>query len=122
MSDHDAQKRNVLVVEDESLVCFLTEDILNDAGYSVDLAMRLDNGLKIAQSAAIDAAILDINLGQGTTSYPIAHVLTDRRVPFIFVSGYGADGLDPEWRHVRTLQKPYTPEDLLAAVSSAIST
>jgi DNA-binding response OmpR family regulator len=114
----DFRGRTILVVEDESLVCALTEDILSDAGYDVEVAMRLDAGMQIAEQAALDVAILDINLGQGTTSYPIAKVLADRQIPFLFVSGYGASGLHPEWRHILVLQKPYMPEDLLEAVSS----
>lgn len=119
MSRHnDLAGRRILLVEDESLVCVLTEDILAEAGCNIELAMRLDSGLQIAQDANLDAAILDINLGQGTTSYPIAQALAQRGVPFLFVSGYGADGLDARWRHIPVLQKPYTPEDLVRAVSA----
>lgn len=109
--------KNVLLVEDESLVSFLTEDILMDAGCKVVLAMRLEEGLELARGATLDLAILDVNLGGTDTSYPIADVLVVRRVPFMFVSGYGANGLDAAYRHHRVLQKPYTPHDLLEAAA-----
>ncbi len=35
----------------------------------------------------IDAAILDVNLGDGVSSAPIADKLTRRHVPFLFYSG-----------------------------------
>ncbi|HEV7291658.1 MAG TPA: response regulator [Devosia sp.] len=109
--------KNVLVVEDESLVSFLTEDILIDAGCKVMLAMRLDEGLKLARGATLDLATLDVNLGGADTSYPIADVLAARRIPFMFVSGYGRNGLEASYRHHPVLQKPYSPQELLKAAA-----
>jgi hypothetical protein len=61
--------KTVLLVEDESLVSMLAEEILIDAGCEVILAMRLDRALEVAKSAEIDCALLDVNLGNGATSF-----------------------------------------------------
>jgi DNA-binding response OmpR family regulator len=111
----------VLLVEDESLVSMLAEEILLEAGCEVILAMRLDRALEVAKSADIDCALLDVNLGNGATSFPVAHVLSERGVPFIFVSGYGTHGIDRTFSDAPVVQKPYRPELLLSALEDCLA-
>lgn len=103
----------VLLLEDESMVAMLTEDILLEQGCDVLLAMRLEDGLKLARDAAFDLAVLDVNLGGGETSYPIAGLLLDRGIPFLFATGYHAGGMDPRFEKCPKIQKPFTPIDLV---------
>ena len=98
--------RRVLLVEDESLVAMLAEDMLLDLGCEVAIAMRFDKALGYARSEAFDLAVLDVNLGDAR-SYPIADVLFERGTPFLFATGYGAQGLDVAYQGVPVLQKPY---------------
>lgn len=110
--------RRVLVVEDESLVAMLLETILEDMGcLAVGPAATVDEGLRMASDEAVDAALLDVNVA-GRQVFPIAQVLKDRGVPFIFSTGYGEGGLPDEWRGQPTLQKPFTE----AAVRDALMT
>lgn len=111
--------RRVLLVEDESLVSMLAEDILAGAGWDVTLAMRLDEAMAHAASGDFDVAILDVNLGGGDTSYPVASVLLERGTPFLFATGYSAEGIDPRFENQRMVQKPYRPSDLLNAAEGA---
>lgn len=113
--------RVVLLVEDESLVSMLAEDILREAGCEVLLAMRLDEALRIAMEAELDVAILDVNLGQGQTSYAVADVLSERDIPFLFATGYDRSGLDDRFDGCPWLQKPYSPPRLLAQLASLAS-
>ncbi|WP_264045352.1 response regulator [Methylobacterium flocculans] len=98
--------RRVLLVEDESLVAMLGEDMLLELGCTVDVAMRLEQGLVLATRIAFDAAVLDVNLGK-TCSYPIADLLAERGIPFIFATGYGTAGIEAAYRGVPVMQKPY---------------
>jgi DNA-binding response OmpR family regulator len=109
----DLQGRTVLLVEDESLVSLLSEEVLTEAGYEVLLAMRLAEGLQIAAREPLDLAILDVNLGGGDTSYPIASTLRRRGIPFAFTTGYEKARLEPEYRNEAALQKPYEPSALV---------
>ncbi|KQP42951.1 transcriptional regulator [Methylobacterium sp. Leaf104] len=102
----DLGGRRVLLVEDESLVAMLGEDMLLDLGCEVEIAMRLDKAVALARGADIDMAILDVNLGE-TCSYPVADVLFERRIPFIFATGYGLAGIEPAYGAVPVMQKPY---------------
>ena len=102
----DLEGRRVLLVEDESLVAMLGEDMLLELGCMVDVAMRLDQGLALARTGDLDLAVLDVNLGK-SCSYPIADLLTERGIPFIFATGYGSAGIEAPYRGIPVLQKPY---------------
>src|ERR1700733_14313569 len=82
----------VLVVEDEPIIAMMLEDCLGDLGCSVAaVASRLNDALKQARALDLDAGVLDVNLA-GELSYPVAEVLRDRTVPFLFATGYGSAG------------------------------
>jgi len=55
--------------------------------------------------------VLDVNLG-GDVVYPLADVLAADQVPFIFVTGYGADEIERRFANVPVLQKPIEPDAL----------
>jgi CheY-like chemotaxis protein len=101
----------VLLVEDESLVAMLAEDMLLDFGCEVTTAMRLEQALSHARAGDFDLAVLDVNLG-GTQSYPVADLLFDRCIPFLFATGYDLDGLEPAYRAVPVMQKPYQQDQV----------
>jgi CheY-like chemotaxis protein len=67
--------RRVLVVEDETMVAWLLEDMLADLGCAiVGPAAHVNQALAMLDAEAIDAAVLDINLN-GQKSYPVADAL-----------------------------------------------
>jgi len=104
----------VLIVEDEPIVAMCLEDILETLGCAiVGPAGRLSEGLILAESATIGAAILDINLG-GERSTPIAAALQLRGVPFAFASGYGVapEGFDA----APLIEKPYSDDDIASTL------
>lgn len=102
----------VLVVEDEALVSMLVEDMLSDIGCSVvGPAAEIEEALRLAAEADINAALLDVNLG-GRPIFPVADALKARGVPFAFASGYGAAGLSESHRGALVLQKPFREADL----------
>lgn len=107
----------VLVVEDEMTIALMIEDMLIELGHEVPaMAMRLPHGIECAQTAEIDFAVLDVNL-DGRMSLPIADVLEARSIPFIFVTGYGAAGLEAKYReHHIVLQKPFAQVDIAHAI------
>ena len=107
----------VLVVEDESLVAMLIEDMLSDMGYEVvAVAARFDQALEAARTIGADLAILDLNLA-GTRTDAVAEVLRARGIPFMFATGYGAAGVTAEWSHVPVVQKPFQESDLSRALA-----
>ncbi len=101
-----APGRRVLLVEDEALVALMIQDCLTECGHSViGPISRASDALQAAKESDYDAAILDIDLGDGM-AYPVADILSARGVPFVFVTGYEADAVDDRFGNVPVLQKP----------------
>jgi CheY-like chemotaxis protein len=106
----------VLIVEDESLLLMLLEDLLDDLGYEVaGTAGSVEEALASLDRLQVDLALVDVNLG-GTASFPVADALTARGIPFLFTTGYGALGLPPEYAQAAVLQKPFRRLDLETAL------
>lgn len=103
----------VLVVEDDAMLAMALELTLFDLGCEVvGPASSLGEAAPLAHEAAIDGAILDVNLA-GEKVYPIADILADRGIPFVFTTGYGAACLRDCDRERPVLQKPYDPGSLV---------
>lgn len=78
----------LLVVEDEPLIAMALAQDLSKLGWDiVGPAATVDEALRLVADTPPDAAVLDVNLG-GELVYPIAEWLRDRKVPFVFCSGY----------------------------------
>ena len=113
--------KRILIVEDETLITMLFEDILGDLECEVvGPALNLRQALDLAHTATIDAAVLDLNLA-GEPSFPAASVLQERGVPIVLSSGYGSSGLPSEWRHLPTLPKPFTADQVADVLAAAFA-
>jgi CheY-like chemotaxis protein len=105
----------VLLVEDESVVAMLLEDILGELGCEVvGPVAQISKAVEIARHERLDAAILDVNLN-GREVYPVADALAARNIPFIFATGYGKDSLRAPYDNRPMLQKPFQQRDVDAA-------
>jgi len=105
----------VLLVEDEALVAIAMKDMLVDLGFEVLGAYgKTADALAAATSHEVNAAVLDVNLG-GDLVYPVADLLIAKGVPFVFVTGYGAETIEPRFAHVPILPKPIEREALHGA-------
>ncbi|MDP3659161.1 response regulator [Phenylobacterium sp.] len=97
----------VILVEDESLVALMMQDLLTDLGCEVVASFGSLNPALIwleQQETPPDGALLDVNLG-GELVFPLAAALAAKRVPFAFATGYGAVG-DVRFERAPLLHKP----------------
>lgn len=113
----------ILVVEDEWFLAILVEEYLINLGCEVVAsAARLEDALEKARTLSFDIALLDVNLA-GRFSYPVAEVLRERDVPFVFVTGYGLSALPGELpgalRDTPVLAKPFVQDELAKALQAA---
>jgi CheY-like chemotaxis protein len=111
----------ILIMEDESLVAMLIQDILADIGCEIaGVASRFDDAMKKAKTVAFDIAIVDVNL-HGTQTFAIAEELAKRGLAFIFATGYGAENLPEPLRTAPILKKPFQQSDLEQALRAALT-
>lgn len=112
----------ILVVEDNFLVAEAFSQLLEVNGCTiVGPAGRLDEGLTLAGREPLDGALLDVNLA-GDRSFPIAQLLRERGVPFMFLSGYDDTSMVPgDLRSARRLGKPIPDRALIEAIEEAFA-
>ena len=104
------------VVEDEALVLMTLEDMLADFGCQVVVSTQhVDEALRLAVDAAVDVALLDVNVG-GTRIDPVAQVLAARGIPIVFVTGYEAPTLPDGLGAVTRVGKPFQAREIAAGL------
>jgi CheY-like chemotaxis protein len=114
--------KHVLVVEDELLVALLIVDLLSDEGCTIlGPYSTLRTALKAARTEAFDLAVLDVNLA-GETVYPVAEALTERKIPFMLLTGYGETavpgGKAGAWK---VCAKPFRGPQLTGMLTAALA-
>jgi DNA-binding response OmpR family regulator len=111
---------SVFLVEDEAMIRMMVADMLEELGYSIVAETgEIEQALKLARTANFDIAILDVNVN-GKLISPVAEVIEARNRPFIFATGYGAQGLPPEYRDRPALQKPFQMENLAIMIERTL--
>jgi DNA-binding response OmpR family regulator len=109
----------VLVVEDEIIVGMDLAVSLENEGFAVlGPFASLNPALAALKDSDVTAGVLDINLGDGVTSAPIAEELRERGVPFVFLSGYtaGRNRIFEQFPEAPRISKPCLPETLLTHI------
>jgi DNA-binding response OmpR family regulator len=108
----------VLIVEDEYMLARDFCEWLQEAGASVaGPTADAAEAAELARREHLDAAIVDINLGNGPT-FELAAKLEARGVPFLFATGYDAAAIPTEHQNAPCLEKPFRPQQLVSAVEA----
>lgn len=103
-----ADSKSILIVEDEAMIGMMLEDYLDALGYRLHaIAVSVDEACAHAREGGFDAALLDCNL-QGEKSWPVADLLAERAIPFVFATGGITDDLPTSHASRPTLAKPFT--------------
>ncbi|MCO5062870.1 MAG: response regulator [Rhizobiaceae bacterium] len=111
-----AQHRKAFVVEDEYFVLLDIRDALARLGHEVcHAAGSLAEAVEWAGKVDADFAVVDVNV-KGEKVYPAAEILRERALPFIFCTGYDQVHLDPEWADYPIIHKPFSVDELAAAL------
>lgn len=120
--ERDDPRRHVLVVEDEPLIGLGLSAMLENAGFDVigpvgDVPAAM--GLLDSYNCAL--AILDVNLGRGETSAPVAHRLQRDGIPFFVSSGNVRSTYPPIFHDAPSFPKPLGAGKLVAAVQEVLN-
>jgi CheY-like chemotaxis protein len=94
--------------------------MLAELGHKVaGIASRVATALPLVDTLDFDFAILDVNLA-GEMSFPVADMLAEKGVPYLFSTGYGRSGIIAAHAHRPVLSKPFSSGDLKSAIASAL--
>ncbi|WFU81513.1 response regulator [Bradyrhizobium sp. CIAT3101] len=110
---------DVLIVEDDPIIAIDFEDRLLGFGVTnVRTVGSVAQALNAITTRAPDFALLDVELIR-EKSFAIAERLAALEIPFVFVTGYGAETSIPAQFAVRPrLQKPCSSDALEAALQA----
>jgi PAS domain S-box-containing protein len=92
----DPRKKRLLLVEDEAIIAMTEKQELEKRGYLVDHALRGEEAVAKAMSAApaFDAILMDINLGPGMDGTQAAEmILKSADIPIVFLSSHTEPGI-----------------------------
>ena len=109
-------KLRVLLVEDQMMLGFALKCTLDDDGMEVlGPFPDSESAMQCLDEEHVDVAVLDVNLGNGQTSAPVADILIERETPFFFLSGYGSSGALPDrFEGQSMLRKPAPSSEIIA--------
>jgi CheY-like chemotaxis protein len=77
------------------------------------------DALRSLEGASFDGVLLDANL-RGEPAGDVAAALTCRKIPFVFVTGYGRQALPESFEQSMMLTKPFTQEQLLRTAAQLV--
>jgi DNA-binding NtrC family response regulator len=104
---------DVLIVEDDPIIALDFEDTMRRLGVEgVRCASNVATALDLIAVRVPEFAFLDIGLAR-EKSFAVAEKLAALKIPFAFVTGYGAEKLPPEFTGCPRLPKPCSSDALL---------
>jgi len=85
-----ANKKQILLVEDERMIALVESNMLKKHGCDVVLAKNGDEAFKAVKSEAIDLILMDIDLGNNAMDGTQAAqtILKDHDIPIVFCTGH----------------------------------
>jgi len=112
---------SVLVVEDDAVLAYAVAGNLRDVGFRViGPAPNLAAANRLLADNKIDVACLDVRLGEGETSMPLAQSLAALGIPFMFLTAYPVAYPPIDMRDRPKLDKPFEPEVLVDRLAELV--
>ena len=111
----------ILIIEDDEDIANLEKDYLEKDGFEADIAVKGDEGLRLALSGDYDCIILDLMLPKVDGFEICRRIRTEKNIPVIMISakkddmdkisglGLGADDY---------MTKPFSPKEMVARVKA----
>jgi CheY-like chemotaxis protein len=120
--------KRILVIDDEDMIRDVVKEMLEVEGYVVTTAANGKEGLQIYRKELPDLIITDIFMPEMEGLETIRALQQDfSRVKIIAISGGGERGMisflsyAKRFGALRTLQKPFSREDLITSVREVLS-
>jgi DNA-binding response OmpR family regulator len=114
--------RCILVVEDEYLIASEVKRWLLAAGSEVlGPVPSVDQALDLIAVRHPDAAVLDVDLGEGEDAYPVADRLGVLGVPYLFATGDVQLADTSNYRQRPRLEKPFLARELVRALTEILT-
>jgi DNA-binding response OmpR family regulator len=109
----------ILIIEDDPLMAYLTDNMVFDLGYAVSgIAHTVALARQELGKRNFEAALLDLAL-DGQNSPEIADILQETGTPFAFVSGRNRV-FDVRYKNVPLLHQPFSAHQLYVVLERLV--
>lgn len=103
----------VLIVEDESLLAMMVEEVLTGEGLQVIANVgSVPAAMHAVEQGGFDIALLDVNIAGGAV-FSVADAVLERGLSVVFATGYGIKGIRADLQHLPVIGKPFSPDHLV---------
>ncbi|NPU09445.1 response regulator [Bradyrhizobium sp. 83012] len=121
MPERSLRDRHILVVEDEYMLADELRCALGDAGGTVlgPVGTVPDALALIRREGRIEGAVLDVNL-RGEMAFPVADLLVERGVPFVFTTGYDESIIPERFSHILRCEKPIAVDGIVGVLGRMV--
>src|SRR3978361_911278 len=110
----------LLIVEDEYFLAQDLADYFQDLGADIlGPAGSVADALRLLDGSQVQGAVLDVNL-KGERVYPVADVLRQKGVPFVFASSYGGELEPAAYADIPRCLKPVDPASVAKTLLTLI--
>ncbi len=117
-------KKKILIVEDEFIIADVLSNILKTAGYEVcGIADSVQEALDMLAQFEPEFVLLDIYLKGKLTGIDLAHRLTEKNIPFIYISANSNQKVLEAAKVTNPygfVIKPFREKDVLIALDIAV--
>ena len=115
--------KTVLVIDDSDELCTLARSALEKVGYAVDTAQKVEPAIELLHTGLKPSLVVLDALLPGRDGFDFlraaAEIAPDLKV--LLVSGWiDLSRLPPNVKVAGKLEKPFTPDQLVAAVRAAV--
>lgn len=108
--------KRILIVEDEPLVAFDNEHMLQDEGYEVVATVdSVADAVAVIERAPLDLVLTDLSLAGDGDGTDVARAAGAKGVPVLFVTAHDHDGT--KGLALGCLAKPYSERVLIGALA-----
>ncbi len=117
---HVLENTHILIVEDEYFIASDLKKILAAEGaHILGPVGDLVGGLRLAEDEKVDIAVLDVNLA-GSNSYPLADRLAQRKIPYMFLTGYDGWSMPEEYQDAPRISKPFCVTQVIQMIEELL--
>jgi DNA-binding NtrC family response regulator len=119
------EQKHILVIDDEEIVRISCQRALTPEGYTVDVAADGLEGLKLVKEKSYDLILTDLKMPNMDGMEVIENIRkTQPQAKIIVITGYST--IETAVKAIKMgafnyIEKPFTPDGLLAAVKEALA-
>ena len=111
----------ILIVDDEPLIAMMLADWVSELGHeTLGPSYSAESAMALIETLPPHAAIVDVSLGS-TNGYPVAELLVQKNIPFVFATGHGEGAVIPRFAGTGLLAKPFGFADVSAALERMLA-